>query len=56
MRGGERMEKAVGKASASHRSTDVYCNFEFAVRKTHSRSKASSRASIKRSGTGRKER
>ena len=35
------MEKAVGKASASHRSTDVYCNFEFAVRKTHSRSKAS---------------
>lgn len=50
------MAKAISKTAVKHSATDVYCNFALAVHKSRGRSKASSRASIKQSGTGRKER
>lgn len=43
------------KAAVKYAATDVYCNFALAVHKSRGRSKASSRASIKQRGTGRKE-
>lgn len=50
------MARSTSKATVRYAATDVYCNFAVTVRKSRSRSKASSRASIKQSGTGRKER
>ena len=49
------MASAGSKATVKHAATDVYCNFELAVRKSRSRSKASSRASVKQRGAERKE-
>lgn len=49
------MARSTSKAAVRYAATDVYCNFALTVRKSRGRSKASSRASIKQSGVGRKE-
>ena len=50
------MARSTSKAAVRYAATDVYCNFALSVHKSRSRGKASSRASIKQSGTERKER
>lgn len=50
------MARSTSKAAVRYAITDVYCNFALTMRKSRGRSKASSRASIKQRGTGRKER
>lgn len=56
LEGRKNMARSTSKAAVRYAATDVYCNFALTVRKSHGRSKASSRANIKQSGTGRKER